>query len=147
IQQKNSCKELLIPEEKILIEEKSEVNFDSSNTKKKTDNRIRVTEMTLNESEIEVLTKDNLEEAEKKIVLLYAECRCLDYGVEDTKKIISIFNKKKKFFKNKTNRSIEPILEEILVTKTNLNIESKDKIVINSSYNNIKLDLQTRLTL
>ncbi|CAG8732186.1 40767_t:CDS:2 [Gigaspora margarita] len=30
--------------------------------------------------------KDNLEEAKKKIALLYTECGCLDYRVEDTKK-------------------------------------------------------------
>ncbi|CAG8820286.1 33739_t:CDS:1, partial [Gigaspora margarita] len=80
IQQKNSHKELLTVEEKILIEEKLEDektlsmedgikvdhflpnkkrnknDFDGLNTKKKMENRIRVAEITLNESEIEVLT-------------------------------------------------------------------------------------------
>ncbi|CAG8629852.1 15272_t:CDS:2 [Gigaspora margarita] len=70
-------------------------------------------EMTLNESKIEVLTGDNLEEAEKKVVLLYAECG----------------------------------LEETLITKTKIIVKNKDKIEINSRYNNIKLDLQTSLTL
>ncbi|CAG8800679.1 16808_t:CDS:2 [Gigaspora margarita] len=69
-------------------------DFDSLSTKKKTDNRIRVVEMTLNKSEIEVLSKENLEEAENKAALLYAECECLDYRVEDTKEMISLFNKK-----------------------------------------------------
>ncbi|CAG8772238.1 21991_t:CDS:2, partial [Gigaspora margarita] len=41
-------------------------NFDGSSNKKKTDDRIRVAEMTLNKSEIEVLTDNTLEEAEKK---------------------------------------------------------------------------------
>ncbi|CAG8749562.1 31911_t:CDS:2 [Gigaspora margarita] len=57
-------------------------------------NRIRVTEITLNESEMKVLTGDNLKEAEKRKVL-----------------------------QRQNDKSIEPI-----VTKTNLNIESKDKI-------------------
>ncbi|CAG8848333.1 15732_t:CDS:1, partial [Gigaspora margarita] len=39
-------------------------NFDGSNTKQKMDNRIKV--IILNESKIEVLLEDNLEEAEKK---------------------------------------------------------------------------------
>ncbi|CAG8676806.1 36322_t:CDS:2, partial [Gigaspora margarita] len=42
-----------------------------------------------------VLTRDNLKEA-KKVVLLYAECGCSDYRIEDTKEIISLFNKKEK---------------------------------------------------
>ncbi|CAG8651999.1 30003_t:CDS:2 [Gigaspora margarita] len=153
IQQKNSHKELLIAEEKILLEEKLEdiknlkYNFDGSSTKKKTVNRIRVTEITLNKSEIEVLAVENIEEAENKAALYYAECGYLDYEVEDTKEMISLFNKKEKFFKDRTDKSIELILEETLVTKTNLNVESKNKIVIDSGYNNIKLDLQTRLTL
>ncbi|CAG8802835.1 40098_t:CDS:2, partial [Gigaspora margarita] len=127
IQQKNSYKKLLKVEKKILLEEKLEDektssrrdglkidhfilnkkrnidSFDGSSTKKKMNNRIRVTEMTLNENKIEVLTGDNLEEAKKK---------------------------QRYFMQNKPDRSIEPILEEILVTKTNLNIESKDKMVI-----------------
>ncbi|CAG8839254.1 3746_t:CDS:2, partial [Gigaspora margarita] len=96
-------------------------NFDGSSTKKKVDSRIRVTEMTLNESKMEVLLGDNLEEVKKNVALIYAVCGYLDYRVEDTKEIISLFNKKEKFFKNKTDR--------------------------NSGYNNMKLDLQTRLTL
>ncbi|CAG8790964.1 11473_t:CDS:2 [Gigaspora margarita] len=83
-------------EEKILLEEKLEDiktlnvgNGMKPSTKKKMDNRIRVAEMTLNESEIEVLSGDNLEEVEEKAALLYAECGCLDYRVEDTKEIIS----------------------------------------------------------
>ncbi|CAG8577880.1 37971_t:CDS:2, partial [Gigaspora margarita] len=51
--------------------------------------------MTLNKSKIEGLIEDNLEEAKNKAVLLYAEYGYLDYGIEDTKKIISLFNKKK----------------------------------------------------
>ncbi|CAG8522976.1 15964_t:CDS:1 [Gigaspora margarita] len=171
IQQKNSHKELLTIEEKILIEEKLEDgktlsvkdgikvdhflpnkkrnidDSDSSSTKKKIENRIRIAEMTLNESEMEVLSNKNLEEAENKAVLLYAECGCLDYRVENTKEMISLFNKKEKFFRDRTDKSTEPLLEEILVTKTNLNVESKNRIAIDSSYNNIKLDLQTRLIL
>ncbi|CAG8837559.1 15634_t:CDS:1 [Gigaspora margarita] len=168
---KNSHKELLIVEEKILLEKKLKNgktlsvgdsmkadhfllnkkrnidDFDGSSTKKKMDNKIRIAEMTLNESKMEVLSEKNLEKAENKAALLYAKCEYLDYGVEDTKEMISLFNKKEKFFKDRTDKSIELLLEEILVTKTNLNIESKDKIVIDSGYNNIKLDLQTRLTL
>ncbi|CAG8807131.1 21843_t:CDS:1, partial [Gigaspora margarita] len=118
IQQKNSHKELLTVEEKILIEGKLEDrktlsmensikgdhfilnkkriidDGDDSSTKKKTDNRIRVAEITLNESELEVLSGKNLEEAKNKAVLLYAECEYLDYRVEDTKEMISLFNKK-----------------------------------------------------
>ncbi|CAG8626615.1 6687_t:CDS:2 [Gigaspora margarita] len=163
IQQKNSCKELLTVKEKILIEEKLEDrktssvkdgikgdyfplnkkriidNIDNSSTKKKMDNRIRVAEMTLNESELEVLSRKNLKEAENKAVLLYAECRCLDYGVEDTKEMISLFNKKEKFFKDKTDKSKEPVLEETLVSKANLNVEDKDKMVVDSGYNSIKV--------
>ncbi|CAG8812184.1 25269_t:CDS:1, partial [Gigaspora margarita] len=45
------------------------------------------------------LSGDNLEEAKKKAALFYTECGCLDYKVEDTKEIISLFNKKEKFFK------------------------------------------------
>ncbi|CAG8819277.1 10373_t:CDS:2 [Gigaspora margarita] len=109
---KNSHKKLLIVKEKILLEEKVKNvktlsmgdgmkidhfllnkkrnidNFDSSSTKKKTDNRIRVAKMILNKSEMEVLIGDNLK-----------ECKCLDYGVEDTKEIISLFNKKESFSK------------------------------------------------
>ncbi|CAG8835871.1 9628_t:CDS:2 [Gigaspora margarita] len=154
IQQKNSRKELLMVEEKILIEEKLEDgkissvedgikgdhfllnkkriidNVDDSSTKKKMDNKIRVAEMTLNKSKLEVLSGENLEEVENKAVLLYAEYGCLDYGVEDTKKMISLFNKKEKFFKNKTDKSKEPVLEETLVSKANLNIKDKDKMVV-----------------
>ncbi|CAG8715855.1 29432_t:CDS:2 [Gigaspora margarita] len=153
---KNSCKELLTVEEKILIEEKLEDekissvqngikrdhfplnkkriidNVDNSSTKKKIDNRIKVTEMTLNKSKLEVLSGENLEEAKNKAVLLYAACGCLDYGVEDTKEIISLFNKKEKFFKDKTNKSKEPVLEETLVSKANLNVEDKDKMVVDN---------------
>ncbi|CAG8819383.1 35715_t:CDS:2, partial [Gigaspora margarita] len=65
-------------------------NIDGSSTKKKIDNRIRVAEITLNESELEVLSGENLEKAENKAALLYAEYRCLDYGyltksLEDSK--------------------------------------------------------------
>ncbi|CAG8735998.1 27140_t:CDS:2 [Gigaspora margarita] len=153
IQQKNSRKELLTVEEKILIEEKLEDrkissvedgikgdyflltkkriidNVDDSSTKKKMNNRIRVAKMTLNESELEVLSEENLKEAENKAALLYAECGCLDYRVEDTKEIISLFNKKEKFFKDKTDKSKELVLEETLVSKANLNIEDKDKML------------------
>ncbi|CAG8804500.1 12461_t:CDS:2 [Gigaspora margarita] len=122
-------------------------NFNDSSTKKKIDNRIRVAEMTLNESELEVLSGENLEEAENKAALLYAECGYLDYGVEDTKEMISLFNKKENFFKNKTDKNKEPVLEETLISKANLNIEDKDKMAVDSSYNNIKVVLQTRLTL
>ncbi|CAG8493121.1 40824_t:CDS:2, partial [Gigaspora margarita] len=113
IQRKNSCKELLTVKEKILIEEKQEDgkisnNVDDSSLKKKMDNRIRVTEMTLNESELEVLSGENLKEAENKAVLLYAECGCLD-------------------------KSKEPVLEETLVPKANLNIKDKDKMVVDSA--------------
>ncbi|CAG8719941.1 25415_t:CDS:2, partial [Gigaspora margarita] len=132
----------------VLLNKKRNIdNFDSLNTKKKIDNRIRVTEMTLNESKIEVLSEENLKEAKNKVALLYTKCEYLDYEVEDTKEMISLFNKKEKFFKDRTDKSIELLLEETPVTKTNFNVESKDKIVINSSYNNIKLNLQTRLTL
>ncbi|CAG8788680.1 39199_t:CDS:2, partial [Gigaspora margarita] len=138
IQQKNSRKELLMVEEKILIEEKLEDersqriidNVNDSSTKKKMDNRIRVAEMTLNKSELEVLSGENLEEAENKTALLYAEYGYLDYGVEDTKEMISLFNKKEKFFKDKTDKSKKPVLEETLVLKANLNIEDKDKMVV-----------------
>ncbi|CAG8845844.1 375_t:CDS:2, partial [Gigaspora margarita] len=102
IQPKNSCKELLTVEEKILLEEKLEDI--------KTLNVGDITEMTLNKSEIEVLSGDNLEEAEEKVALLYAECGCLDYRVEDTKEMISLFNKKEKFFKDRTDKTIEPNL-------------------------------------
>ncbi|CAG8834522.1 9592_t:CDS:2, partial [Gigaspora margarita] len=131
IQQKNSCKKLLMVEEKILIEEKLEDgkissvedgikedhfllnkkriidNVDDSSTKKKMDNRIRVAEITLNESELEVLSGKNLEEVENKAALLYAEY--------------------------KTDKSKEPVLEETLVSKANLNIEDKDKMVVDST--------------
>ncbi|CAG8827239.1 17902_t:CDS:2, partial [Gigaspora margarita] len=55
-------------------------------------------------------SKENLEEAKNKAALLYAECGYLDYEVEDTKEMISLFNKKEKFFKDRTDKSIEPIL-------------------------------------
>ncbi|CAG8855977.1 44199_t:CDS:2, partial [Gigaspora margarita] len=116
-------------------------------TKKKTDNRIRVAEITLNKSEIKVLSGENLEEAENKVALLYAKCGYLDYRVENTKEMISLFNKKKKFFKDRTDKSIELLLEKTLVTKTNLNIESKDKMVIDSGIALVilvKLQLQNR---
>ncbi|CAG8812744.1 37073_t:CDS:2, partial [Gigaspora margarita] len=161
----------IIVEEKILIEEKLEDgkissvkdgikgdyfplnkkriidNIDDTSTKKKMDNRIRVAEMTLNESELKVLSGEILKEVENKAVLLYTECGYLDYGVEDTKEMISLFNKKEKFFKDKTDKGKEPVLKETLVLKANLNIEDKDQMVVDSGYNNIKLDLQMRLTL
>ncbi|CAG8827419.1 24225_t:CDS:2 [Gigaspora margarita] len=143
IQQKNSHKELLTVEEKILIEEKLEDgkissvedsikgdhfllnkkrnidNVDDSSTKKKIDSRIRVAEMTLNKSELEVLSGKNLEEAKNKAALLYAEY--------------------------KTDKSKEPLLEETLVLKANLNIEDKDKMVVDSGYNNIKDIIQNAI--
>ncbi|CAG8769399.1 45695_t:CDS:2, partial [Gigaspora margarita] len=164
IQQKNSYKKLLTVEEKILLKKKVEDvktlnvrdsmkvdhfllnknknidNFDGSSAKKKMDNRIRVVEMTLNENEIEVLLEENLEEVENKTVLLYAECSHLDYRVEDTKEIISFFNKKEKFFKDKTDKSIEPILEEIPVTKTNLNVKKQGQNAQNTLNQNKVLD-------
>ncbi|CAG8829787.1 14534_t:CDS:2, partial [Gigaspora margarita] len=79
-------------------------NIDDSSTKKKMNNRIRVAEMTLNESELEVLSGENLEEVENKAALLYAEY--------------------------KTDKSKEPVLEKTLVSKANLNVEDKDKIVV-----------------
>ncbi|CAG8599384.1 42576_t:CDS:2, partial [Gigaspora margarita] len=146
--------ELLTIKEKILIEEKLEDekissvedgikgdhfllnkkriidNVDDSSTKKKMDNRIKVAEITLNKSELEVLSGENLEEAKNKTALLYTECRCLDYGVEDTKEMISLFNKKEKFFKDKIDKSKELVLEKTLVSKANLNVEDKDKMVV-----------------
>ncbi|CAG8854552.1 28291_t:CDS:2, partial [Gigaspora margarita] len=59
-------------------------------------------------------SKDNLEELEKKAVLLYTECGYLDYGVKDTKEMISLFNKKEKFFKNRADENIKPISEKTL---------------------------------
>ncbi|CAG8709126.1 27721_t:CDS:2 [Gigaspora margarita] len=143
---KNSRKELLTVEKKILIEEKLEDgkissvedgtkgdhfllnkkriidNVDDSSTKKKMDNRIRVAEMTLNKSELEVLSGENLEEAENKAALLYAECGCLDYGVEDTKKIISLFNKKENFLKTKqTKNALIKAANQMLPKKKILN--------------------------
>ncbi|CAG8780812.1 32036_t:CDS:2, partial [Gigaspora margarita] len=107
-------------------------DFDGLSTKKKMNNRIRVAKMILNKSEMEVLSEENLKEAENKAVLLYAKCGCLDYRVEDTKEIISLFNKKEKFFRDRADKSIEPLLEETSVTKINLNVKSKDKMVIDT---------------
>ncbi|CAG8812497.1 27411_t:CDS:2, partial [Gigaspora margarita] len=101
IQQKSSYKELLIVEEKILLEEKLEdvetlsvedsmkIDYFLLNKKRNIDNFDG--------------SRDNLEEVEKKAVLLYAKYGYLDYEVEDTKEIISLFNKKEKFFKARTD--------------------------------------------
>ncbi|CAG8498655.1 28689_t:CDS:2 [Gigaspora margarita] len=104
-------------EEKILIEEKLEDEKISSvedgikgdhfllNKKRIIDNiNDSIAEMTLNKSELEVLSEENLEEAENKAALLYAEY--------------------------KTDKSKKPVLEETLVSKANLNVEDKDKMVV-----------------
>ena len=171
IQQKKIRKEQLTYEEQVLIEEKPEgrelptmestikegrdvaikkrslETFDSPSNKKKTDNRIRVAEMNLNKSEIKILVEDKSAEAEEKATLLYAECGCLDYGTEDTKEMISIFNAKEKFFKNKAKESTETIVTETSITSTAINIENKSDMDIDRSIDNIKLELQTSLTL
>ena len=99
-----------------LLNKKKNINdFDSSNTKKKTENRIRVTEITLNESELEVLLEENLEEAENKAALLYAKCGCLDYGIEDTKEMISLFNKKKIFEESKNNKILHTFFVNLII--------------------------------
>ncbi|CAG8696144.1 30587_t:CDS:2 [Gigaspora margarita] len=135
--------------EKILIEEKLEDGkISSMEDGIKGDYFLLIKKRIIdNVDNSKVLSGENLEEAENKAALLYTECGCLDYRVEDTKEMISLFNKKEKFFKNKTDKSKKLVLEETLVLKANLNIEDKDKMVVDSSYNNIKLDLQMRLIL
>ena len=76
--------------------------------KKKDIVRIKLAEMTLNESEIKILKEDKTTRAEEKATLLYTECGQMDHGTEVVKDWVSLVKKKELL-----NREEEKLATEI----------------------------------
>ena len=81
--------------------------------KKEESTRIRLAEMNLNKSEIDILKEDILPNAETKATLLYTKYEHIDHGTEIVQEWISLAKKREEIYNENKEPEVEKRKEDI----------------------------------